>query len=492
MSTSRPGFAFDNTFANELEGLFVPSKAAGFAAPALVELNIPLARELGLDPEALAADAAQVFSGNTIPEGASPLAQAYAGHQFGGFSAQLGDGRALLLGELIDVHGRRRDLQLKGSGPTTFSRGGDGKAALGPVLREYLVGEAMHGLGIPTTRALAAVVTGESVYRERALPGAVLARVASSHIRVGTFEFFAARDDRERLKKLADYTIARHYPEHTTADNPYLELLLAVGKAQAELVAQWMHVGFVHGVMNTDNVTVSGETIDYGPCAFMDAYDLETVFSSIDRQGRYAYGNQPSIAKWNVARFAEALLPLLADEPKAAVPLAHDALEAFTDHYQGAWLRGMRHKLGLGTAEEGDLRIAEQLLSIMGAQRADYTSVFRALSDVARGHTTPAVALFADPNEFEAWVVRWRARLGRESTTHEAIAAAMDRVNPLYIPRNHKTEAALTAAVEQDDLAPFRALLEVISSPFEARASRSDYTTPAPSDFGPYRTFCGT
>ncbi len=490
--SSNPGFAFDNTFATELEGFFAPARAAGFPAPELIKLNVPLARELGLDPDALATDAADIFSGNAVPSGASPLAQAYAGHQFGGFSPQLGDGRALLLGELVDVHGRRRDLQLKGSGPTPFSRGGDGKASLGPVLREYLIGEAMHALGVPTTRALGAVTTGESVFREQALPGAVLARIASSHIRVGTFEFFAARDDRERLRTLADYTVGRHYPEHVTADNRYVELLRSVGKAQAQLVAQWMLVGFVHGVMNTDNVTVSGETIDYGPCAFMDAYDPKTVFSSIDTRGRYAYGNQPGIAKWNLARFAEALLPLLADEPESAVTVAQDALESFGHDYQSAWLHGMRRKLGFEQPEDGDLRIAEQLLSIMEARHADFTSVFRALSDAARGRSTAAAALFDDPTEFETWVVRWRARLAREPATLDAIAARMDTINPLYIPRNHQTEAALTAAVEQDDLAPFEALLSVIAEPFEARDGLAPYATPAPPEFGPYQTFCGT
>ena len=341
-------FAFDNTYRRSLEGFYAPWQAATVPAPKLIQLNRALAAELGLDADALASDAgAAIFAGNVVPLGAEPLAQAYAGHQFGGFVPQLGDGRALLLGEVIDRHGRRRDIQLKGSGRTPFSRGGDGKATLGPVLREYLLGEAMHALGIPTTRALAAVTTGEPVYRDQILPGAVLTRVAASHIRVGTFQFFAARGDTAKVRQLADYTIARHYPDVATAANPYLAFLDAVVNAQAALIARWMLVGFIHGVMNTDNMAVSGETIDYGPCAFMDRYHPQTVFSSIDRQGRYAYGNQPNIARWNLARLAETLLPLIHSDEKAAIAAVSNAVNAFTDRYDTFWLEGMRAKLGM-------------------------------------------------------------------------------------------------------------------------------------------------
>ncbi|MEE9382579.1 MAG: YdiU family protein [Nannocystaceae bacterium] len=529
--STTPLFDFDNTFATTLEGFYEPCQPVGFAEPRLIQLNMPLAVELGLHPDELTSEkAAALISGNALPEGATPLAQAYAGHQFGGFSPQLGDGRALLLGEVMDVHNRRRDIQLKGSGPTPFSRGGDGRAALGPILREYLVGEAMHALGVPTTRALGAVTTGELVQRERMLPGAVLARVGASHLRVGTFEYFAARGDQAKLRKLADYTLARHYPNRLGANNPYLELLLAVSDAQAKLVAQWMLVGFIHGVMNTDNMTVSGETIDYGPCAFMDAYDPKTVFSSIDTHGRYAYGNQPRIARWNLARFAEALLPLLAEEAGGSEPsggakasrgseasrrsdlaVSHGeaALEAFPAMYERAWLQGMRRKLGLAgagalegghdhpqgedhDAGEEDRALAEELLSLMRAARADYTSVFRNLSNAARGHATPVAALFGSPTDLEIWLTRWRARLDRDPIPNAAIADQMDRVNPLYIPRNHSTEDALTAAVERQDFSIFESLLDAVSNPYEARPEWARYAAPAPADFGPYRTFCGT
>ncbi len=485
------GFAFDNTFAREMEGFYAPSEAAGFKAPTLLKLNRPLAEELGLDPEALAAAGPGLFSGNTLPEGATPIAQAYAGHQFGGFSPRLGDGRALLLGELIDARGRRRDVQLKGSGPTPFSRGGDGKAALGPVLREYLVGEAMHALGVPTTRALAAVTTGEPVFRESALPGAVLTRIAASHIRVGTFEFFASRSDHGPIRQLADYTIRRHYPACAEADNPYLALLLAVGEAQTGLVARWMQLGFIHGVMNTDNVTVSGETIDYGPCAFMDAFDPATVFSSIDRRGRYAYGNQPAIVMWNLARFAETLLPLLADAPKTAIARAEEALGAFGENYERVSLRGMCRKIGLERAEPGDAALIDGLLQRMEEAEADFTSTFRGLAKALRGTPTDD-ALQLNSGALAEWMPRWEARLGREERPRGAIAAAMDSVNPVYIPRNHRTEEALAAAVDHGDMGPFDALLEAVTHPYEERAELADYASPAPPEFGPYKTFCGT
>ncbi|MCH9687644.1 MAG: YdiU family protein [Deltaproteobacteria bacterium] len=493
MSAPITAFSFDNTYANSLDGFYLPASAAGFPDPTLIKFNTELAQELGLDPSTLAGEhGAAIFSGNTALEGATPLAQAYAGHQFGGFSPQLGDGRAILLGEIVDIHGKRRDVQLKGAGPTPFSRRGDGRATLSSVLREYLLGEAMHGLGIPTTRALAAVTTGEPVARDGYVPGAVLTRVAASHIRVGTFQFFAARGDEEKVRTLADYTIARHYPACAEAEHPYLALLLAVAKAQAELIARWMHVGFIHGVMNTDNATVSGETIDYGPCAFMDTYDLATVFSSIDTGGRYAYGNQPDIGKWNIARFAETLLPLIDEDTEAAIARGHEALDAFTEHYERAWLDGMRAKLGLAQPTDDDLAVATGLLSIAAAQTADYTSVFRALAHAARGDQAPATALLGDAQGFQPWVDAWLARLDADPRTRAAIADDMDQVNPIYIPRNHKTEQALRAAVQDDDFEPFDALLAAVSKPFTERPELASLAAPAPMEFYPYRTFCGT
>ncbi|MEM6992262.1 MAG: YdiU family protein [Myxococcota bacterium] len=490
MANTIPAFDFDNTFARELEGLYTPAAAANFPAPKLVLRNEGLAKELGLDLDELQGDAAaRVFAGTTLPEGATPIAQAYAGHQFGGFSPQLGDGRALLLGEVVDVHGHRRDIQLKGSGPTGFSRGGDGKASLGPVLREYLFGEAMHALGIPTTRVLGVATTGEDIYRERALPGAVLARVASSHIRVGTFQFFAARRRDEELRRLADYTIARHLPDAQSADNPYLALLDAVAERQAQLTAKWMNVGFIHGVMNTDNVSIAGETIDYGPCAFMDEYDPTTVFSSIDRNGRYAYGNQPPIARWNIARLAEALLPLLAPDIDEAVGMAEKTIEAFVPAYQEAWLSGMRAKLGLSEPDGEDPALAEDLLKVM--QGVDFTSAFRKLGVAARGETAPFLELFSE-DAVEAWLERWQARVAQEGHDAEKVAASMDATNPAYIPRNHKTEEALDAAVDGGDLEPFKALLAAVRNPYDEKDSLADYAGPAPSDFGPFQTFCGT
>ncbi len=492
MPTTTAGFTFDNTYADQLDGFYLPASPAGFPDPQLLELNEPLARELGLQPEQLAGQAgAAILSGNELPNGATPLAQVYAGHQFGGFSPQLGDGRALLLGEVIDRHGRRRDLQLKGSGQTPFSRRGDGRATLTSVLREYLLGEAMHALGIPTTRALAAVTTGDSIARQGMVPAAVLTRVAASHIRVGTFEFFAARGQHDKVRTLADYALARHYPQRAKAEHPYLELLLAVAQAQAQLVAKWMQVGFVHGVMNTDNVTISGETIDYGPCAFMDTYDPGTVFSSIDSRGRYAYGNQPQIATWNIARFAEALLPLLDPDTDVAVSRAHEALESFAKHYDRAWLEGMRSKLGLDRAEPDDLELVNDLLSVAAAHELDYTSMFRNLAQVARGDAD-AHDTFGAHDDVDAWMTRWRARLDLEAQDHAALADGMDQINPIYVPRNHKTEEALAAASERQDMGPFDRLLAAVSSPFVRQPELADLEGPAPAQFYPYQTFCGT
>lgn len=485
-------FQFDNSYARQLEGFYVPWQGAEVPAPSITKLNRALAHELQLDPDALSsAEGAAIFAGAVAPAGSAPLAQAYAGHQFGGFSPQLGDGRALLLGELFTSQGSRRDIHLKGSGRTPFSRGGDGKAVLGPVLREYLMGEAMHALGIPTTRALAAVTTGETILREAPLPGAVLARVAASHLRVGTFQYFAARGEQEKVRQLADYAIARHYPEVAESTNPYLAFLQAVGERQAALVAQWMAVGFVHGVMNTDNMSISGETIDYGPCAFMDTYSLKAVFSSIDTYGRYAFGNQPAIAQWNLARLAETLLPLIHSNSEEAVRLATEALHNYGDQYRARWLEAMRAKLGLTTCAEGDFELVHALLTLMEEQAVDFTKAFRTLAQVPMGNAAPALALFNNDSQFVDWLAQWQARLHDEGRSSEVQAHAMKRVNPLYIPRNHKVEEALASAV-QGDLSTFDALLAVLEDPFTERGGLDEYAQPAPDSFGPYKTFCGT
>ncbi|HXZ46459.1 MAG TPA: YdiU family protein [Pseudolabrys sp.] len=488
-----PCFAFDNSYARELDGFYAPWKPAQVAQPRLVKFNRELAEELELDAEALDPEkGARIFSGNEIPEGAAPLAQAYAGHQFGGFVPQLGDGRVLLLGEVLDRGGQRRDIQLKGSGPTPFSRAGDGRAALGPVLREYLIGEAMHALGIPTTRALAAVLTGEPVFRETALPGAVLTRVAASHIRVGTFQFLAARSEQTKVKRLADYVIDRHYPELKEQANPYLGLLERVCDKQAALVAGWMHVGFIHGVMNTDNMAISGETIDYGPCAFMDHYDPATVFSSIDTYGRYAYANQPKIAQWNLNRFAETLLSLLDADRNRAVARASEVVNNFSQRYEHYWLNGMRAKLGLLTEEEADLNLATGFLTALAGNKVDYTLAFRYLANAALGDEEPLRALFSDPSAYDPWSQHWRARLAREATVPLERAQAMRRANPAFIPRNHRVEEALSAAAERDDYAPFEALLNILARPFDDQREFAAFAEPASDGQGCYRTFCGT
>jgi len=489
---AHPLFAFDNSYVRELEGLYVPWQATPAPAPQLLALNEELASDLGLDAAALSSpDGVDFLVGNVVPEGASPVAQAYAGHQFGWFSPVLGDGRALLLGEVVDVEGRRRDFHLKGSGRTRFARGGDGKAAVGPMLREYVISEAMHALGIPTTRALAVVATGDPVLREGILPGAVLVRVAASHIRVGTFQYAAARQDPGLVRRLADHAIARHHAHAVEAENPYLAFLEAVVDAQAALVARWMLVGFVHGVMNTDNMAISGETIDYGPCAFMEAFDPATVFSSIDHGGRYAYGNQPGIALWNLTRFAETLLPLFDLEAEAARAAATDVLQSFPGRYHAYWLRGMGAKLGLADGHEQAAPLIDDLLVLLQAQRVDFTSCFRALSAHVLGDAAPARSLFADPAAFDAWAERWNARLASHAAVPEATARALNRVNPAYIPRNHLVEEALVAATA-GDLDPFEALLDVLSQPFDERPGLEAFAAPAPSTFGAYRTFCGT
>lgn len=478
--------AFDNSYARELEGLYLPWHGAQAPAPKLVLLNTALAEELGLDPAALAsAEGLAMLTGSALPEGAAPLAMAYAGHQFGGFSPQLGDGRALLVGEVIDRHGRRRDIHLKGSGPTPFARGADGKAALGPVLREYLIGEAMGAFGIPTTRALAAVATGETIIRQDgAVPGAVLTRVAASHIRVGTFQFFAARGERERLLRLADHAIGRHDPDLTGSDR-HLAFLHRVVARQMDLVARWMAVGFVHGVMNTDNCTVSGETIDYGPCAFLDGYDPQAVFSSIDRGGRYAYANQPLLAQWNLARLAEALLPLIApQDPQGAVPELQAVIEGAQGLYATARRTRFGAKLGLSAPQPGDEALIDGFLDLLAEARADFTLGFRALSEVPRGGPGPEV-LATEPGR--AWRAAWTARLTREP----APEAVMDAANPAVIPRNHRVEAALAAA-QAGDLAPAQRLLAALARPFAADPAFADLAEPPPDSFGRYVTYCGT
>jgi uncharacterized protein YdiU (UPF0061 family) len=474
--------AFDNSWVRDLPGTYLSVAPAPAPAPRLLAFNARLAEGLGLDVAALQAEAAEVFSGNRLPEGAEPVAQAYAGHQFGGFSPQLGDGRALLLGEVLDPAGRRWDIQLKGSGRTPFSRGGDGKAAVGPMLREYLMGEAMAALGIPTTRALAVVATGAPVLREVELPGAVLARVAASHIRVGTFQFFAARGDQAQVRRLADYTIARHYPDVAGADNPYVALFDQVIGAQARLIAQWMGVGFIHGVMNTDNMALSGETIDYGPCAFMEGYAPGTVFSSIDHGGRYAYANQPLILGWNLARLAEALLPLFDTDQDRAVDRANAALEGIAGRYRAEWVAVMRAKLGLAGAEAGDGALADDLLAAMNGQGADWTLTFRRLAGAVGGDAAAVAPLFAEAGGLRAWLPRWQARLAPDA------AVRMRATNPAVIARNHKVEEALAAATA-GDMAPFDALLAAVSEPF---VEREAYMLPAPQGFGRHVTYCGT
>jgi uncharacterized protein YdiU (UPF0061 family) len=481
-----PTVDLEDRFARELAEMALPWQAEPAPEPRLLALNEPLAAELGLEPGWLRGpDGLRFLVGNLVPSGATPVAQAYSGHQFGGFNPRLGDGRALLLGEVVTPGGQRRDLHLKGSGRTPFARGGDGLAAVGPMLREYVISEAMHALGIPTTRSLAVVATGRPVYREVVLPGAVLARVASSHLRVGSFQYAAATGDHALLRRLADHAISRHHPGAAEAPHRYLALFEAVVAAQASLVARWMLVGFVHGVMNTDNMTISGETIDYGPCAFLDAFDDTAVFSSIDYAGRYAYGNQPVAAEWNLARLAEALLPLLAEDQEQAIAVAVEALGRFGEQYSAAWTAGMRAKLGLpsGVSDTEATTLIDDLVELLQANHVDHTGFFRGLSSAARGEPEPVRGLVLDLASLDEWLRRWGA-LAPD-------ADAMDRVNPVYIPRNHLVEEALTAAVG-GDLAPLGPLLEAVSSPFDERPGLERYAAPAPEDFGSYVTFCGT
>ena len=494
----RTGLVLDDWFARDLVGLYEPWQAAVLPAPRLLALNDDVAETLGLDPGWLRSDdGIAALTGQTVPDGARPVAQGYAGHQFGGYSPRLGDGRALLLGEVVTADGRHLDLHLKGSGRTPFARGGDGKAAVGPMLRELVISEAMHALGIPTTRALAVVATGESIARESMLPGAVLTRVASSHLRVGTFQYASSLRDADVLRRLVSHAITRHYPHAADAPVPALALFDGVVTAQARLVAQWMLVGFVHGVMNTDNMTISGETIDYGPCAFMDGYDPATVFSSIDHGGRYAWGNQPNIGQWDLARLAEALLPLVDADDTVAVERVTGVLHTFPTRFEQCWRDGMRAKLGLAAAsidaDAGDL-LVDDLLSLLQTHRVDYTSAFRALAAALRDHGDRLTDLFDGPlarQALDAWVTRWRLAVDTGPTSATAVADEMDAVNPVYVPRNHVVEAALGAATD-GDLRPLDALLDAVRRPFAERDGLEQFARPAPIGSGRYVTFCGT
>ena len=491
-------FGFENTYARLPMRFYSRVDPTPVAAPRLIKVNVELARRLGLDPDALSSPAGvAILAGNRIAEGSEPLAMAYAGHQFGHFVPQLGDGRANLLGEIPGTDALRYDIQLKGSGQTKFSRRGDGRAALGPVLREYIVSEAMAALGVPTTRALAAVTTGERVLREAVLPGAVLTRVAASHLRVGTFQYFTAQGDIEGTRTLADYAIARHYPEAAQSPRPYRALLDGVISRQAHLIAQWMLIGFIHGVMNTDNTSISGETIDYGPCAFMEAYNPAQVFSSIDHQGRYAYGNQPHAALWNLMRLAEALLPLLEQEEgneAAALASANEALASFGSQYEASRIAGFRRKLGLFTDQEEDTALIQNLLDSMAANQADFTLTFRKLCDAASGcEANSAVRLlFSDPNAYDSWATTWHKRLDVEAVYAHERATRMRKVNPVFIPRNHLIEAVLEAAVERQNFQPFETLLDAVTSPYEDRPELNHFAEPARPEERIIATFCGT
>ncbi|WP_416417084.1 protein adenylyltransferase SelO [Paenarthrobacter aromaticivorans] len=483
---AHPTVALEGYFARNFPEMAIPWRAEEAPEPQLLALNEPLAVELGFDLGFLRSpEGVRLLIGNALPEEATPVAQAYSGHQFGWYSPRLGDGRALLLGEIAGADGKLRDVHLKGSGRTPFARNGDGQAVIGPMLREYIVSEAMHALNVPTTRSLAVVATGRPVQRETLLPGAVLTRVASSHLRVGSFQYARATNDVDLLRRLADHAIERHHASAAEDVNRYLGLLKGVIAVQAKLVARWMLVGFVHGVMNTDNMTVSGETIDYGPCAFMDGFDPGAVYSSIDETGRYAYRNQPLVAEWNLARFAESLAPLIHEDEEQAVALAVEALNGFRQQYSATWFNGMKAKLGLPEGMDDDVAspLVDDLLELVQESRADYTSFFRSLGKAARGEVEPARGQILDLAAFDAWLERWRA------VTPDA--DAMDRVNPIYIPRNHLVEEALSAATE-GDTGPLERLLEALGSPYSERPGLERYAAPAPESFGPYRTFCGT
>ena len=490
---------FNNRYVTLGEEFFARARPTPVKQPELIRFNDALARELGISTDRLSAMGAAVFSGNTLPEGAEPVAMAYAGHQYGNFVPQLGDGRALLLGEINGPDGARYGIHLKGSGPTRFSRGGDGRSALGPVLREYLVSEAMAKLNVPTTRALAAVTTGEPVARDRLLPGGVITRVASSFVRVGTFQYFAARDDYDAVKQLADYVIEKNYPQVGDSEKPYAAFLKAVVDRQAALIAQWMQLGFIHGVMNTDNMSIAGETIDYGPCAFMDAYSHDQVFSSIDRHGRYAYSNQPSIGLWNLTRLAETLLPLLDEDPQTAVQVAQEALESYAERYQSEWLAGMRAKCGLTVCSDADIdadkALLEGLLDVMADNHADFTLTFYYLSHLAdqpSEQDNDLRAQFENPARIDAWLEKWRQRLGLEGQSDEVRRQRMQAINPVYIPRNHQIEAAIRAAEDQGDFSVFHELHTVLQNPYVQQEGKDSYMrAPEPEEVVQV-TFCGT
>ncbi|MDI7861318.1 YdiU family protein [Rhizobiaceae bacterium n13] len=492
-TAEQPAIPFDNSYVRLPANFHTRVEPTPVAEPRLIKLNHALCAELGLDAAALEASGAAIFSGNVVPTGAEPVAMGYAGHQFGQFVPQLGDGRAILLGEVVDRNGLRRDIQLKGAGQTPYSRRGDGRAALGPVLREYIVSEAMHALGLPTTRALAAVSTGQPVYRESVLPGAVFTRVAASHVRVGTFQFLAARADVEGLQRLVDYVIDRHYPEIRGSDNPAVALLSAVIERQGYLIARWLHVGFIHGVMNTDNMTISGETIDFGPCALMDAYDPATVFSSIDRGGRYAYANQPGIGQWNLTRLAETLLPLIDPDEDKAIEIAQQTLATYATIFQNHWLDGMRRKIGLANAEDGDLDLVQALLTAMHQGGADYTLAFRRLAAAAEDNAADEALfqLFSNSYGVSQWLGSWRERLERDPQSPQQRAKAMRAVNPAFIPRNHRVERALAAATD-GDFSLFEALLEVLSRPYDDQPQFAAYMEPPAPGEEVLQTFCGT
>jgi len=488
-----------STYAELAGGFYARIAPTPVAEPKLLRLNRPLAAELGLDADALETEiGVATLAGNRLPEGATPIAMAYAGHQFGQFVPSLGDGRAVLLGEHVDPAGRRWDIQLKGSGQTPFSRAGDGRAVLGPVLREYVLGEAMAGLGIPTTRALGMVLTGEPVFRERIEAGAVLTRVAASHIRVGTFEYFARRGNRDAVQQLADYLIARHDPDCAQAEQPYEALLAAVAARQGELIGRWLLVGFIHGVMNTDNMALSGETIDYGPCAFMDSYHPQTVYSSIDRHGRYAYDRQPSIGMWNLSQLANALLPLIDADMETAKERARAALEQYALRFNATYEDGLRAKIGLTEARDGDPELVQDLLGLMAEHGADFTNTFRLLSDLPGDPQASATAQqalreqFREPSAFDDWAARWRERIAAEPLGDAERRAAMRRVNPAYIPRNHRVQQAIDAATEDGDLAPLDELLEVVRRPYEEHEHLARYRRPPAPDEVVQQTFCGT
>jgi uncharacterized protein YdiU (UPF0061 family) len=480
-------FPFDNSYTTLPDRFFARVRPAPVAAPRLIKLNAKLADELRLNADWLSSEeGVQVLAGQTVPDEADPIATAYAGHQFGHFVPQLGDGRAILLGEVVDRSGKRRDIQLKGAGRTPFSRNGDGRAAIGPVLREYIVSEAMAALGIPTTRALAAVLTGQKVQRETALPGAVLTRIASSHIRIGTFQFFAARGDHDGIRQLADHVIARHYPDIASDPLPYRALLARVIEQQAQLVAKWMQIGFIHGVMNTDNMSIAGETIDYGPCAFMDAFDPAAVFSSIDQMGRYAFANQPRIALWNLTRLAECLLPLFSDDQDKAIEIAKGALDGFSDRFDAAFVPGMLAKLGV-SGDTDDEQLVGEFLQLLAENQADFTLAFRRLYDAADGDASALRAMFTEPAGFDAWSAKWRQARELRPLASEA----MRKVNPAFIPRNHRIEAVIQAALN-DDYAPFEELLTVLSRPYEDQPKFAGYMQPPQDEERVTQTFCGT